>query len=312
MSHATRAQRRLGGILAPVATTFRADEGLDLDAFGANLRAHLAAGLDGVVVAGSTGEAPLVDDEERVRLVAMARATVPDDRWLVAGTGAESTRQTVRRCRQAAEQGADAVLVVAPHYFTAAMTSDALRAHYRRVADESPVPVLLYNMPKYMHFSLDPALVAELAEHPNVAGMKDSSGDAALLGRYLEAQSDAFTVLTGSGAAVSGALAAGARGGILAVALFAPGLTREVVRRWEAGDAEGSAEAQTRLLPLAREIVGALGVPGVKAAMDHVGLRGGPVRRPLAALPPEGAARVAALLAEAEVAATADVAGAGR
>lgn len=284
--------RALAGVLAPVATPFRADEAIDLDAFGANVRAHLEAGLHGVVVAGSTGEAALLDDEERVRLVAMARALVPDERWLVAGTGGESTRQTVRRCRQAAAEGADAVLVVAPHYYTAAMTTDALRAHYARVADESPAPVLLYNMPKYMHFSLDPALVAELARHENVVGMKDSSGDAALLGRYQESQGPAFTVLTGSGGGLHGALHGGSPGAILAVALFAPALALEVLHRWRAGDAAGSAAAQERLGALARDVVGALGVPGVKAALERVGLRGGPVRSPLRPLDDDQRARV--------------------
>lgn len=292
MPSAAPTSRALAGVLAPVATPFRTDEALDLDAFGANVRAHLDAGLHGVVVAGSTGEAALLDDEERVRLVAMARTLVPDERWLVAGTGGESTRQTVRRCRQAAAEGADAALVVAPHYYTAAMTADALRAHYARVADESPVPVLLYNMPKYMHFSLDPALVGELAEHPNVVGMKDSSGDAALLGRYLESRSPAFTVLTGSGGGLHGALAGGAAGGILAVALFAPALALEVLERWRADDAAASAAAQARLAPLARDVVGALGVPGVKAALDRAGLRGGPVRAPLRPLADDERARV--------------------
>jgi 4-hydroxy-2-oxoglutarate aldolase len=303
VSHATSVLRRLRGVLAPVVTTFRRDEAMDLDAFAANLRAHLAAGLDGVVVAGSTGEAALLDDDERLRLVAMARAIVPDERLLLAGVGAESTRQTVRRCRQAADQGADAVLAVAPHYYTAAMATEALRVHYGRVADESPVPVVLYNIPKYMHFALDPELVAALAAHDNVVGIKDSSGNAALLGRYLEAQSDAFTVLTGSGGGLHSALQGGARGGILAVSLFAGELTREVADRAAVGDDEGAAAAQARLVPLAREIVGGLGVPGVKAALDRVGLRGGPPRRPLAPLDAPEVARVASLLDDAGVAA---------
>jgi len=301
--HAQPLSRRLRGVLAPVVTTFRRDEAVDLDAFAANLRAHLNAGLDGIVVAGSTGEAALLDEDERVRLVAMARAVVPDDRLLLAGVGAESTRQTVRRCRQAAEQGADAVLTVAPHYYTAAMTRDALRTHYRRVADESPLPVLLYNIPKYMHFALAPELVAELAAHDNVIGIKDSSGDAALLGGYLAAQSERFTVLTGSGPGLHAALRAGARGGILAVSLFAAELTREVFDRAAAGDDEGASAAQARLAAPAAEIVGGLGVPGVKAALDAVGLHGGAVRGPLTPLAPASVARVAALLADAGIAA---------
>jgi 4-hydroxy-2-oxoglutarate aldolase len=293
--------KRLAGILAPVVTTFDERDELARAPFSANIRAHLAAGLAGVVVAGSTGEAALLDDEERRALVVWAREDVPGDRWLIVGVGSESTRQSVRRTKEAAERGADAVLVVAPHYYGSAMTPPALRAHYARVADASPVPVVLYNIPKYMHFALAPELVAELAEHGNIVGVKDSSGDAALLAGYLGAQSHAFSVLTGSAGGLAAALAAGARGGVLAVSLFAPELALEVLR--DGGMGEGA--AQSALVPLAREIVGTLGVPGVKAALDLSGLHGGPVRPPLLPLADPERRRVAGLLRGARVVAAA-------
>lgn len=306
---ATPASRpSLAGILGPVVTPFRADAAVDLDAFAANVRAHLESGLDGVLVTGSTGEAPLVEDEERVRLLAMARQIVPADRLLVAGTGAESTRQTVRRCVQAGAEGADLALVVAPHYFASAMTLGALRAHYQRVADESPIPIALYNIPKYMHFHLPPELVVEMAGHDNVIGLKDSSGDAALLASYQASASDSFAVLTGSAPGLHGALQGGARGGILAAALFAPGLARGVYDAHQAGDAAAAAAAQARFAVIGRDIVGALGVPGVKAALDQVGLRGGDPRLPLLPLDGPARERVASLLADAGVGALAPAA----
>jgi 4-hydroxy-2-oxoglutarate aldolase len=260
-------------------------------AFAENIRAHLDAGLRGVVVCGSTGEAALLDEAERASLVEVARYAVPNDRWLIAGTGAESTRTTRRYTRLAAERGADAVLVVAPHYYGA---KTALRDHYAAVADESPVPVVLYNIPKYMHFSLAPQLVAELAQHENIIGIKDSSGDLELLASYLKAQSDQFTVLTGNGSTFKRALELGARGGILAVALFAPSLSLEVYDT-------RSDSAQQRLAPLAARIVGEMGVPGVKAALDRVGLVGGAVRAPLAPLGAGELAQVTELLRVAEL-----------
>jgi len=146
----------LRGVIAPVVTTFDArDEAVDLDAFATNLRAYAAAGLSGVVVCGSTGEAALLDEEERRSLIEHARGELPSDVALIVGTGAESTRQCVQRCRVANEHGAHAVLVVAPHYYTSSMTPAALDGHYRRIADESPLPVLLYNIPKSMHFALE-------------------------------------------------------------------------------------------------------------------------------------------------------------
>jgi 4-hydroxy-2-oxoglutarate aldolase len=296
----------LEGIFGPVVTPFDAAGDVDGEAFAQNVRAHLAAGLHGIVVTGSTGEAALLDESERARLVELARAAVPADRALIVGTGAESTRAVIERNRVVAELGADAVLVVAPHYYGDAMTPDALRDHYLRIADASRVPVMLYTIPKYMHFVLPPEVALVLAQHENIVGMKDSSGDAALFARYLEAQSDSFRVLTGSGALLAEALRLGAPGAILAVALFAPAAAFEVWRaRRHGGDDETAASAaQARLGPLAARIVAGLGVPGVKAALDAVGLRGGLPRPPLRPLTAQALAVVRELVQSAEPAAT--------
>jgi 4-hydroxy-2-oxoglutarate aldolase len=292
------------GVLGPVVTPFDAAGEVDLPAFTHNIRGHLDAGLNGIVVTGSTGEAALLDERERASLVEAARAVIPRDRPLIVGTGAESTRMAQRLTRLAAERGADAVLVVAPHYYGGkAMTTAALRAHYTAIADTSPIPVLLYNIPKYMHFALAPQLVAELARHENIVGMKDSSGDLELLAGYLQAQSESFTVLTGNGSTFQRALGLGARGGILAVALFAAGLSRDIYDAMREGSASSVAraeEAQRRLGPPSGRIVGEMGVAGVKAALDHIGLRGGRVRSPLQPLGEAETAEVAQLLRAAE------------
>jgi len=273
--------KQLTGVFGPVVTTFDGRGDVDLDAFGFNARAHLEAGLHGLVVCGSTGEAALLEEPERARLVEMARSVIPSDRWLIVGTGAESTRACVRRCKEAAARGADAVLVVAPHYYANAMSPAALEAHYDVVADESPIPVLLYNIPKYMHFKLEPELVAKLSRHENVAGMKDSSGDLVTLEKYLGSQGANFTVLTGHGGSFHQAMGLGVRGGILAVALFAAELSLEVFRAHAEGRTADGAEAQRRLSPMAIDIVGRMGIGAVKVAMERVGLAGGPVRMPL-------------------------------
>jgi 4-hydroxy-2-oxoglutarate aldolase len=288
--------KRLTGVIGPLTTPFRADESLDTASLRSNIRAHLVAGLDGVVVAGSTGEAALLDEAERRRAVETAREVVPGDRALVVGTGAESTRQCVARCRDAAAAGGDAVLVVSPHYYSTSMSSAALHAHFSRVADESPIPVLLYNIPKYAHFRLEPELVAQLARHPNIHGMKDSAGDMECFARYVESQDDTFDVLTGHGGSFATALRIGARGGILAVALFAAELSIEVWNAHREGRTNDADEAQRRLVPLAAEIVARMGVPGVKAALDRTGYRGGPVRLPLLPIGDGDAAQVSELL----------------
>jgi len=294
---------QLRGVFAPVITTFYPQTGeLDLASFAANIRSHLAAGLHGIVVTGSTGEATLLDSNERAAMVDAAREMVPSDKTLIVGTGAESTRTCLELTRDAASRGADAVLVVAPHYYGTAMTTPALSKHYRRIADESPVPVVLYNIPKYMHFSLAPGLVSELSLHDNIVGIKDSSGDLSLLASYLEAESESFAVLTGNAGTFLGALRAGAHGGILAVALFAAAMSLDVYEAALRGDDAAADAAQARLTPLGAKIVGEMGVAGVKAAMDRVGLLGGPVRSPLLPLDEARRALVAELLRSAELA----------
>lgn len=271
----------LRGVLAPVVTPFTADGEIDFAAFSNNLRAHLAAGVSGIVLSGSTGEAALLDDAERNALIDSARGVVPSDTLLLVGTGSESTRATIARTAAAAERGADGVLVVAPHYYGLAVTAKDLHDHYVRVADVSRVPVVLYSIPKYMHFAIPPEVVTQLALHQNIAGMKDSAGDPTFFAKFMEAQSETFSVLTGNGSFFAEALRMGARGGILATSLFAPELTLGVWRAHEAGNADGMERAQSAMTPLASQIVGAMGVAGVKAAMDHAGLAGGRPRPPL-------------------------------
>lgn len=289
--------KNLEGVLAPVVTTFYRESGeVDCASFAANIRAHLAAGLHGIVVTGSTGEAALLDFDERAALVDCAREMVPSDKWLIVGTGAESTRTCMRQTLEAAKRGADAVLVVAPHYYASAMTGPALTQHYWRVAEESPVPVILYNIPKYMHFALAPALVAELAAHRNVIGIKDSSGNRELFASYMNVQSSTFGVVDGNAQLFQYAMESGAQGGILAAADFAPALCLEIYEGVKRGDAATAGAAQSRLSPLGAKIVGELGVAGVKAAMDRVGLAGGPVRSPLTPLDAEQSEIVEGLL----------------
>jgi 4-hydroxy-2-oxoglutarate aldolase len=284
--------KKLEGVFAPVITTFYQDGELDVASFAANVRAHLNAGLNGILVAGSTGEAALLDFDERAALVDATRELTPDDKWVLVGTGAESTRTCLKQTKEAAKRGADAVLVVAPHYYANAMTEEALRQHYRRVADESPVPVVLYSIPKYMHFSLPETLVAELAQHENVIGIKDSSGNKDLLNGFLKAKSPTFSVLVGSAQLFHHALMSGASGGILAASMFAPQIALDIYENHRKGDMAAAEAAQAKFTPLGAKIVGELGVPGVKRALDSIGLCGGPMRLPLQPLDEKQAAVV--------------------
>ena len=291
----------LNGIFAPLVTPFAPNGDIDTAAFGFNIRAHLDAGLSGVVIAGSTGEAALLDEAERSSLVEVARGIVPKGRALIVGAGAESTRYAIRLAKNAAARGADAVLVVAPHYYSAAMNSDALLKHYRAVADASPIPVILYNIPKYMHFALPAPVVAELAKHGNIIGIKDSSGNREVMAGFAEARSASFSLISGSGALLQYALGLGATGGILGVSLFAPSIALEIFAASKRGDAAAATYAQERLAPLHMKVVSELAVAGVKAALDVIGLKGGPLRSPLQPLNAVERAEVAGLIKAAEL-----------
>lgn len=265
----------------------------------ANLRSWLRAPLGGLVVGGSTGEAPLLDEIELLRLVEWACSLPLGDRLLIAGTGAESTRQTVRLCRESARLGADAVLVRAPSYYRDRMTPSALEAHFRIVADASPLPVLLYHIPKYVPVELRPDLVGRLSGHENIVGIKDSSGEIRNLGALVEACGDRASVLVGSGTLLYGGLETGAVGGVLAVGLLAPGPCAELLDAWRREDMARAGTLQERIGPLHRDVVSRHGVAGVKAALDLLGLRGGGVRSPLSPLPSEEREAVAAACREA-------------
>jgi len=215
---------------------------------------------------------------------------------VIAGTGCESTRATMELTRTCARAGAQAALVVNPHYYGGRMTDAALAAHYRAVADASPIPVLLYNVTKFTHLNLSPALVGDLAAHPNIAGIKDSSGNVSQLGDYLNRVPAAFQVLVGTAGALYGALSLGCVGGVLALANVAPAECVRIRDLVAAGDHAAAAALQRRMIPVNTAVTATYGIPGLKAALDRLGYYGGPPRRPL--LPATAAERetIAAIL----------------
>jgi 4-hydroxy-2-oxoglutarate aldolase len=284
----------LAGVLIPAATPFDPVTGeIDVVGMRSNIRAWLNHAVLGVVVGGSTGEAVFLDEDERRSLLEAARDVVDGGRLLVAGTGAESTRATIRLCRTAAEAGVDAVLVQPPAFYAPAMTPAVLVEHYRRVADASPVPVILYQVPpRFSTLDLPSGLVSELSGHDNVAAIKDSRGSLELVGELVEGCREGFQVLVGNGALMYASLEVGAVGGILGVANLAPAASAGIVRAFREGRTAEAGRLQERVGPLHKAVVGGLGVPGVKAGLDLLGLRGGPPRSPLRPLDEKGVGEV--------------------
>lgn len=287
------------GILPPLTTPFREDGAVDLAAFEANLEIYATQDLGGVLVLGSNGEAQVLEESEKLALVRAARARVPD-RTVLVGTGLESTRATVALTRKAADLGADAALVLTPHYYKSQMTTDALRRHFEAVADASSIPVLLYSVPAYTGIAWPAGLAAELARHPLVRGMKESSGDLGLLGRLVASVPPRFHVICGSAPVIYPALCLGAAGGILAAACCAPRPVTALYQAFQEGDHARARHLQEAIAPLAVAITATYGVAGLKAAMDLAGFRGGPVRAPLLPLRDEVRAELRALLDRAE------------
>jgi 4-hydroxy-2-oxoglutarate aldolase len=268
------------GVYPPVLTPFRGDE-VAHDRLAANLERLNGYPLAGYVMLGSTGEFPLLSEMEKERVLETARAHTPRPRLLVAGTGGESTGAAVRLTRRAAELGADAAIVITPCYYKAAMKPAALIQHYRMVADASPIPLLLYNFPANTGINLEPDTVARLAEHPNIRGIKDSSGNVPQAAELIRLTPKHFQVFVGSPLAFLPALVMGASGGILAVANLAPRECCEVWRLAREGRWAEAREVAVRLSPLATGIGARYGIGGLKAALDLLGGYGGAPRPPL-------------------------------
>ena len=279
--------KRFRGIFTPIVTPFLEDGALDEVGLRRNVTRWMTTPLTGLVVLGSNGEAPQLDDAEADRIIDIVRAGVPVGRPLIAGTGRESTKATIIATARAAAAGVDAALVRTPSFFKSQMTTAAFVRHYTAVADASPIPVLLYNVSMFTGVTLAPDAVATLATHPNIVGMKDSGSDIGLIAEFIAQTPDDFVVLAGSAATLFHALAAGCDGAILALAALVPG---EVVRMQTLVSENRLDEAralQRRLMPLARTIGGLHGVPGLKAALELMDFSAGPPRPPLLPVPPQ-------------------------
>ncbi len=278
---------QLKGVFAPTTTPFDRSTGeVDLAGFRRNARFLLDTPIAGLVLFGSTGEGVFIDETERPPLLEAARE-IAGQRRVLAGAGGESTRATIRMSCAAAAAGADAVLVHPPGYFRSLMTPAALHAHYSAVADNAPVPIVLYQVPvPFRSVDLDLPLIAELSRHPNIIGVKDSTGDLAALRELVRTCDPGFSVIVGTAAVLHDALDAGACAGILGLAAFAPAECAAIHQLWEAGQGAEAARIQARAAPLHKAVVARYGVPGVKAALDFIGQVGGPTRPPLLPLDP--------------------------
>jgi 4-hydroxy-2-oxoglutarate aldolase len=294
----------LRGIFAPITTPLSADgDSLALDHLKVNFAAYNKTKLAGYVVGGSTGEAILLSSDETDRVLAAVTEHAAPGKILVAGTGTESRVETIARTRRAAELGYKVALVRTPHYYKPLMTHAALLEFFRGVADASPIPVLVYSIPQFTGVEVPAELVARLAEHPNICGIKESWGKLSVVQEIIATAPKHFQTLVGSAAIIEPSLKLGAVGAILALADVVPDLCVELYEAALAGNSARAEEIQKQIAPVAQKCVSEMGIAGVKFAMDRLGMFGGSVRSPLLPLNEEKRAAVISALATLHIAA---------
>ena len=284
------------GIFPALTTPFAGDGSVSVADLKHNIHQYNRTGVAGYVVNGSTGESVLLSKSEMEAVLVAVKETAFPDKKLIAGTGVESTAETIERTKRAAELGYDAALVKTPYYYKPAYKPEVYFAHYRRVADASPIPVLLYSVPQFTGVALEPPEVAKLAEHPNIIGIKESSGNVLRVAEIVAAASPHFQVLVGSAGGLYPSITVGARGAILALASALPEkcvALYDLIRR---GEQEKARELHRAILRVSKLVVSECGIAGVKYVMDQRGYRGGLPRLPLLPLQDEQKKRLNALL----------------
>lgn len=271
----------LAGISLPICTPFLSGGGVALSHLRANIVKYNGVPLRGYVPAGSTGESAFLTRSEKLRVWEAVREAAAPGRLVIAGAAAESVRDTIALVRAAAERNCDAALILTPHYYKAQMARpESQLGYFRAVADAARIPILIYNFPQGTGIDLPADVVRQLAEHPNIAGIKESSPDIDKIAAVIAAVPKSFPVLIGASTKYAASLALGAVGGILAIADALPAATFQIQERHSAGDLDGARQAQERILEAAG-VAPRYGIQGLKYAMDLMGFHGGPPRPPL-------------------------------
>jgi 4-hydroxy-2-oxoglutarate aldolase len=272
---------KLSGILPPITTPFSARGEVDYGALASNIERYNTTGLAGYVALGSNGEAVHLVADERRRVLETVKRAATSHHTIIGGVNELSTRAAIESSKAAADCGADAVLVVTPYYYKSRMTQEALATHFTEVAENSPVPVLIYNFPQSTGVVIESQTIAALGAHPNIIGVKDSAGNMGAISETIRLAPEGFAVMTGNGGILYTSLMMGAAGAILGVACAAPRPCVELYEAARVGDHQRARELQNRISPLSQTVTAVLSVPGLKAAMDILGFAGGFPRAPL-------------------------------
>ena len=290
----------LHGIFPPITTPFVSGK-VAYDKLASNVQKWNKTGLKGFVVLGSNGEYVYLSEEEKRRVVESVVQSAGDEMQIVVGTGCESTTETIRLTEDCAKLGAHAALVVTPQYYAGRMRESALTIHYSKLADRSPIPILLYNVPKFTHINLAADFVARLSEHPNIVGIKDSSANVIQLGEILNRVAADFNVMVGTAGVLFAGLTLGCVGGVLALANVTPENCVRIFELVQEGELEAARDLQLKMLPVNQAVTAVYGVPGLKVAMDMLGYFGGDPRLPLLPSSEQERSEIEAILKKADL-----------
>ena len=288
----------ISGIFPALVTPFEPDGAVSLRGVRENIRRYNQTAVAGYVVLGSTGESVMLSREAADSVLAASIEVAAPAKLLIAGTGAESTSETIARTRRAADLGYAAALVKTPYYYKPVYKAETYIRHYRAVADASPIPVLLYSVPQFTGITLETPEILTLAVHPNIVGIKDSSGNIQRAAEIVAGARPDFQVLTGGAAVIYPALAVGARGAILALAAALPEKCAELFLLFQSGRHEQAKALQLELAVASKSIVSEQGIAGVKYAMDLRGYNGGLPSLPLLPLVEEKKQSIAAVISQ--------------
>jgi len=284
------------GIFPALTTPFDSTGAVSLAGLKHNIHLYNQTTVSGYVALGSTGESVMLSREESESVLVAVKEFAAPGKLLIAGTGAESTAETIARTRRAAALGYPLALVKTPYYYKPVYRSETFLHHYRAVADASPIPILLYSVPQFTGISLETPEILALSEHPNIIGIKDSSGVIQRVAEVVAEAKPAFQVLTGGAAVIYPALAVGACGAILALASALPEKCAQLFEYFQAGQHDSARELQLLLAKASRRVVSEGGIAAVKYVMDLRGYQGGPPRLPLLPLNGEKKQQIAAII----------------
>jgi 4-hydroxy-2-oxoglutarate aldolase len=288
----------VSGIFPALTTPFEADGCVSVAGIQRNIGLYNRIGLSGYVAVGSTGESVLLSREEGELVLATVKEAAAPGKILIAGTGVESTAETIARTKRAASFGYQIALVKTPYYYKPAYRPENFIQHYRAVADASPIPILLYSVPIFTNITLEAPEIIALAQHPNIIGIKDSSGSIQRIGEVVAGAPEYFHVLTGGASIIYPALAVGARGAILALADVLPEMCVELHQLFQQGRHAEARQLQLQLVGASRRFASDPGIPGLKYAMELRGYAGGAPRPPLLPLGGEKKKAIEAAMAE--------------